>query len=265
MRHILIAQPTAGGVVPNTVASLMSLGTALSAIDIPWTYRHLSISDISVSRSIFASHVIADNLYSHILFTDSDMGFSPDTILKMIEFDRPIVAAACPVRHFAWEDLNAAAREDAAAKGSAGAAELMDPKFSYNVQTTGPDQSPFTPRREGRFMTVPAIGTGIMLIHRDVFEIMLAHRAARPRPGYGKLPLLGNAPFCDFFSHLARPDGEIIESEDISFCWRWTGPCRGEIWADIESRIQHFGMRGHSGRYAARAHIDFPSLERHDQ
>ena len=141
----------------------------------------------------------------------------------------------------------------------------MDLNFSYNVQTTGPDQLPFTPRRNGRFMTVPAIGTGIMLIHRDVFEIMLAHNAARPRAGYSDLPLLGAAPLCDFFSHLARPDGEIIESEDISFCWRWTGACRGEIWADIESRIQHFGMRGHSGRYAARAHLDFPSLESHDQ
>ncbi len=265
MRHILIAQPTAGSVVPNTVGSLMSLGAALSANGVPWSYRHLTISDISLSRSIFASHVIADNLYSHVLFIDSDMGFSPETILKMIEFDRPIVAAACPKRHLAWEDLHAATREDALAGGTANVTELMDLALSYNVQTTGPDQAPFTPRRDGRFMTVPAIGTGVMLIHRGVFEIMLAHNAAQSRLGYRDLPLLGNAPLCDFFSNLARPDGQIIESEDISFCWRWTGACRGEIWADVESRIQHYGMRGHSGSYATRAALDFPSLESSEQ
>ena len=99
-----------------------------------------------------------------------------------------------------------------------------------------------------------------MLIHRDVFEIMLAHEVARPRPGYKDLPLLGTAPLCDFFSPLEAPDGSMFESEDISFCRRWVESCGGEIWADIESRIMHYGMRGHSGRYLPQAFATFPNL-----
>lgn len=267
MRHILIAQPTAGTVLPGTVGHLMALGQALSADGTPWSYRHLSISDISLARSIFASHVIADNLYSHVLFIDSDMGFAADTIRRMIAFDKPLVAAACPKRYLAWDTLHAmaTAEADLPAEARRSTADLMAAALEYNVQTTRCDGSPFTPRRQGQFMTVPAIGTGIMLIHRDVFEIMLAREAARPRPGYRDLPLLGAAPLCDFFSHLASPDGRIIESEDISFCWRWAEMCGGEIWADIESPIQHFGMRDHTGRYAARAPQDFPSLAKDDR
>lgn len=262
MLNILIAQPTAGSVVSGTVGFLMSLGRALTAEGISWDYRHLSISDIALSRNIFASHVIADNRYSHVLFIDSDMGFTPDTIRSMIAFDKPVVAAACPKRYLAWERLHEMAMQEASRPEEArrDTSELMDAALSYNVETCRADGSPFTPRREGPYMTVPAIGTGIMLIHRDVFEIMLAHNVARPRPGYRKLPMLDGAPLCDFFSNLETPDASMIESEDISFCWRWTEHCGGQIWADIESRIMHYGMRGHAGRYAVNAPRDFPDL-----
>jgi len=259
---VLIAQPTTGSVVSGTVGFLADLFQALSAAGIGWGYRNLSLSDIVLSRNIFASHVIADNEYSHLLFIDSDMGFSAETIVGLVEFGERVVAAACPKRYLGWDRLRLAAEADARSVAAGGTrrdtATLLDLALDYNVDLTRFDGSPWHAERRGAFLKVPAVGTAIMLIHRDVFEIMLARGAARPRTGHKGLPLLGAAPYCDFFSHIEVPGGDLIESEDISFCKRWVEDCGGEIWVDVESRIMHYGMRGHSGRYGPKSRLDFP-------
>ncbi|MFK7944361.1 MAG: hypothetical protein AB8B85_15805 [Paracoccaceae bacterium] len=263
MTSILIAQPTTGTVVTSTVAYLMALVGRFNREGISWGYQHLSLSDIVVSRNIFASHVIADNRFTHLLFIDSDMGFHAETILGLLEYGKPVTACACPKRYLGWDKLRAGAdsEADARPKGKRlSTPDLVDALLDYNVDTKRFDGTPWKAKRDGKFLSVPAIGTGIMLIHRDVFEIMLARNVAVPRPGHNDLPLLGHAPYCDFFSCIPTPDGSLIESEDISFCKRWVEDCDGEIWADIDSRILHFGMRGHSGRYLPNALNDFPDI-----
>lgn len=262
MTHILIAQPTTGTVVSGTVGYLMGLVNAFQQQGIRWDYKHLALSDIALSRNIFASLVAAGNDYTHLLFIDSDMGFLPETILDMLAFDHPVVAAACPKRFLAWDRLRTLADAEAERPRDQRRAtpDLIDIALDYNVDLTRFDGSPWTAERRGNFLKVPAVGTGIMLIHRDVFDIMLAHDVAVTRPGHDGLPLLGNAPYCDFFSPLLTPDATLMESEDISFCKRWVEDCKGEVWVDIASRIMHFGMRGHSGRYLPRALADFPEI-----
>ncbi|MEM6662597.1 MAG: hypothetical protein AAF666_10525, partial [Pseudomonadota bacterium] len=236
MTKILIAQPTTGSVLSGTVDFMMHLVTAFQRRGIAWAYRYTAISDIALSRNIFASHVIADNEYTHLLFLDSDMGFTADTILGLLDHEKPVVAAACPKRYLAWEKLNAMASANAARPEGQrlDTGGLIDLALDFNVDLTRFDGSPWTAERDGRFLKVPAVGTAVMLIHRDVFEIMLAREVAVPRPGYTGLPVIGTAPLCDFFSPLEKPDRSMIESEDISFCKRWVEDCDGEIWVDVE-------------------------------
>lgn len=263
MTRILIAQPTTGSVVSGTVGYMMALVHRFSAEGIRWDYKHLALSDIALSRNIFASLVISDNEFSHLLFIDSDMGFLPETILGLLKHDKPVTAVACPKRYLGWDTLRQAAEAEAEARPKdkrRATADLIDGLLGFNVDTKAFDGTKWTAERDGNFLKVPAVGTGIMLINRDVFEIMLARGAAVPRPGHTDLPLLGHAPYCDFFSQIPTPDGTLIESEDISFCKRWVADCDGEIWVDIASRILHFGMRGHSGRYLPQALADFPEI-----
>ena len=263
MTRILIAQPTTGTVVNGTVGYLMGLVQRLSQQGIGWDYKHLALSDIALSRNIFASHVISGNEYTHLLFIDSDMGFMPETILGMLAFGRPVVAAACPKRYLGWDKLRRVVEDEADARPKEerrSTSDLVDISLRFNVDLKRFDGSDWTAERQGNFLKVPAVGTGIMLIHRDVFEIMLARDAARPLPGNKDLPMLDGAPYCDFFSPVMVPDGSMWESEDISFCKRWVEDCGGEIWVDMVSRIMHYGMRGHSGRYLPHALADFPEI-----
>lgn len=261
MTRILIAQPTTGTVLNGTVEYMMQLVRAFDQRKIQWDYKSLALSDIALSRNILASHLIAGNDFTHLLFLDSDMGFLSETVLKLLEFGEPLTAAAYPKRYLGWEALRQAS-ETEAKRGAARRAtpDLIDAISEYTVDTKRFDGSDWTAERRGDFLSVPACGTGIMLIHRDVFEIMLAREVAIPRPGYTGLPLLGDAPLCDFFSPIEVPDRSLIESEDISFCKRWVEDCGGKVWLDINSRTMHFGVRGHAGRYAARAAADFPNI-----
>lgn len=240
----------------------MDLVSAFQARGVGWQYRQLALSDIALSRNIFASLVLAETDYTHLLFIDSDMGFLPDTILGLLAFDQPIAACACPKRHLSWDRLRqlAEAEVDAGRTGEArrSTSELLDIALDYNVDLKRFDGSDWQAERRGQFLSVPAVGTGIMLIRRDVLETMASMHVAIPRPGHTGLPLLGEHPLIDFFSPIETPDRALIESEDISFCKRWVEDCGGEVWADIVSRIMHYGMRGHSGRYLPRALRDFP-------
>ena len=262
MAAILIAHPTTGHVVSGTVGYLMNLTVALQKKGIQYSYRQTALSDIALSRNIFASMVHADSSVSHLLFIDSDMGFLPESILGLLDFDQPVTAIACPKRHLAWERLRSAAEGEALA-GRTGderraTSTLMDLCLDFNVDLKRFDGSDWTAERQGNFLKVPAVGTGIMLIRREALEAMVLKGVAIPRAGYSGLPLIGDAPLYDFFSPIETPDRTLVESEDISFCKRWVEDCGGEIWVDIVSRVLHLGMRGHSGRYLPKAMQDFP-------
>ena len=60
--------------------------------------RLLSLSILPLARNLFASLVLEDKSYTHLLFVDSDMGFSPSLIAKMIAFQRPVVGVIAPRR-----------------------------------------------------------------------------------------------------------------------------------------------------------------------
>ena len=256
--------PTTGSVVSGTVSYLMDLVAAFGQRGIRWTYKQVALSDIALSRNIFASLVLADERYSHLLFIDSDMGFLPEAILGLLDFGHPVVACACPKRHVPWDKLRGIAEAEVGA-GRIGDArrptsELMDIALDYNVDLKRFDGSDWVAERQGNFIKVPAVGTGIMLIRRDALEQMASDNVAIPRPGFSGLPLLAAHPLIDFFSPIETPDRSLIESEDISFCKRWVEDCGGEVWVDVVNRIMHYGMRGHSGRYLPQAILDFPEI-----
>ena len=210
-RHILIAHSTADRVRARTVVQLMALGQALTANGTSWTYQPLLFGDAALTRNIFASYVIADNVYTHVLFIAADPDLRSDTVRRAIAAGELFVVAGSPSLNPVTQHHR---RNDAAEETPVGA----------SVHRIGDD-----------FAAVPAITADLMLIHRDVFEIMLAHDAERSCSADRQLPLLGAAPLCDFFSPPSGSDARALAIADHSFCRRWVETCGGKIWLYVHA------------------------------
>jgi len=157
-----------------------------------------------------------------------------------------------------------AARWAAAAAGlsrSTPIETLLHRVWIYNHQRAGFGGAAWVPRRRDGFITVPATGTGMMLVSRAVPETMVARGVALAKPRMSEVPLHKGIRFHDFFSHLDSPEGDVMYGEDQSFCMRWTRDCGGDIWLDTRSEVVHYGVKPFPGVYADRLEVDFPNID----
>jgi hypothetical protein len=176
-----------------------------------------------------------------LLFLDADMGFAADLIERIIDFDKPMVGCLYPNRQ------RKLARLMDAARGGAEPASALDAANTYvgvpliedgRAETLGP------------FIRAREIGTGIMLVKREVLEKLVA---AYPElrtddPVYRGL---GMGPISQLFDSFQGPSGMFL-GEDVAFCRRWTERCGGEIWACYDAEIAHVGRDVVRGNYANR-------------
>src|SRR5438477_2789562 len=99
MTHILIALPVYGGSMKaGTAESLMLLQREFYAKHIQFQHQMLNFSDIVLSRNYFGTLMLANRQFTHLLFVDNDMIFSPTVITKLLSEGRPIVGCAYPQR-----------------------------------------------------------------------------------------------------------------------------------------------------------------------
>ena len=96
-------------------------------------------------------------------------------------------------------------------------------------------------------------GTGFLMIRRQVLEKMCAHPAYAPLQFQREHSLdeLAGSPnrFALFECMIDSANGTYL-SEDFAFCKRWTD-IGGEIWADLESRLDHVGPSVFHGEVAS--------------
>lgn len=258
---ILIAMPTLGEVATPTVKSLIGLTQALQRRAIPFAFETYEFSDIVFSRNQLLSRFLTETRFSHMLFLDSDMAFAPEAVWRLLDFGVDFAATAYPQKYPRWERLRALIEaEMARPEGERASTDvLLSRSWIYNHQRAAFGGGRWEPKRRDGFITVPATGTGMMLLSRAVPETMVTRGVAAHKPRNEQLPLHAGLSYYDFFTHLSSPDGGLIYGEDQSFCMRWTESCGGEIWLDTQTRISHFGSRAFTGCYAEQSEEDFPS------
>lgn len=219
---VLICVPAYGqSVTAQTMESLFSTAQWLTANGINNRLCWFSAADIVEVRNLFLT-IWYDTYpgYSHMLFVDADMGFSPHLIRDMLEFNKPL-------------------------SGTLYAKRQNPPRC---VGTLMPGHS--TKDVVKGFLPAQDLGCGVMMITRRVVETMLKKW---PELSDGVPGVLSQA--ADFkLTRLIRAfdtirDGNRRLSEDISFCHRWR-ECGGEIWANINHRISHVGPFDFAVRYA---------------
>jgi hypothetical protein len=211
--------------------------------------QHSPVSSmVTFARNLLASMVLNDKSYSHLLFIDSDMVFSPALIARMIAFNKPVVGCICPMKTFdyGWFHASGVVHEDPMV------ARLLATSYVSGealMTTTGPNGELQREIVDG-FARAHFGGTGIMLIRRDVFERIKERYpelwVEKANQYYRAFGLVGGVLQC--FETMPGDDG-IHHGEDVSFCHRWVRGCGGEIWCCVDEVVGHIGQERYFGQY----------------
>ena len=263
---LLIAMPTLGEIATPTVKCLIGLTQALARSGVPFAFQTYEFSDIVFSRNQLMCIFHTQTRFTHMLMLDSDMAVDPEAIWRLMDFGVDFAATAYPQKHPRWGRLRALIESEASLRQDEKSSieQLLSRTWVYNHQRSGFGGTPWVPRRKGGFITVPATGTGLMLMSRRVPETMVEKGIVARKPRLEKVPLHKGLIYHDYFSHLSSPDGGLMYGEDQSFCMRWTHHCGGDIWLDTESAVSHVGNKTHVGRYADQVDEDFSEIDDQD-
>lgn len=244
----------------------LSIGTPCFGGQVSWLYTHsllklqvecarrgveigflLQAGDalITRARQTIVSHFLANPRATHLLFIDADIGFEPEQVFRLIEFDADMTAACYPVKEINWELLAEAVRADRRPLESAA--------LNYVVQG---DTANGLTLRDGFVKSLYA-GTGFLLIRRAALEAMIARypELRYTREHKTNDPLEGSPWRSALFNCMIDTATGVYLSEDFSFCRRWTD-MGGAIWVDLKSRLQHVGPMIFRGNFEAR--VDLP-------
>ena len=190
---------------------------------------------ITRARSRLAARFLAHKEATHILFCDADIGFRPENLFRLLEADKPLIAAVCPLKHIDWERARAAAKADAP--------DLMAASLGYVVR--------FLPTADHSVEVTNGIakvaygGTGFLMVRREALQqIVDAHPELKARMGDMGDRLADEAVMV--FETMIEPETGQYLSEDYAFCRRWRD-LGGDIWADMEARLTHTGPATYVG------------------
>lgn len=233
--HIVIGTPCYGGqMCTEYTQSLLALKEACMQYGIKMTCIFLgNESLIQRGRNTIAHHFLQMEDATHLMFIDADQRFRANDIALMIKADKGIIGGPVPMKGIDWNRV----RQGAVLNHPNLAA--LTGIFNLNKldghDMVSPDQ-PFQ---------VEHIGTGFMLIRRDVFEALAPHTQTYTNGGASIPP---DEEVYDFF-RVQVQDGKLL-SEDYHFCheYRKHG---GTVWAAPWCELGHFGAYCFSGTYAA--------------
>lgn len=249
---LLISMPTLGQISTPTTKCLIGLTQYLSREGIPFAFETYEFSDIVFSRNQLMCSFFTRKQFTHMLCLDSDMAIEPEAVQRLLDRGVDFAATAYPQKHPRWNRLRQLIEAEAGLPEDrkSSMVQLLSRTWVYNHQKAGFGGTEWHPKRLDGFITVPATGTGLMLLSRAVPETMVSKGVVQRKPMLEKAPLHKGLEYYDFFSHLSSPDGGLMYGEDQSFCMRWTHHCGGEIWLDTETTVHHYGEKSHTGRYA---------------
>lgn len=229
---LFLATPCHGGQVDiRYLRSVMSLEAACEARGMGF---HLELLEddrlIARARARLAARFLAHPAASHMLFCDADIGFTPQTALRLLDADKELIAGVCPLKHLDFERLRAAAKAEAA--------DLQAAALSYVVRFLPNAENALEVTDDG-FARMAYVGTGFQLIRRAALErVVNAHPELAAE--------LDEGPVAMVFEPMVEPETGQYLSEDYAFCRRHRD-LGGEIWADVRSRFTHVGATAYTG------------------
>ena len=216
---VFIAMPCYDSVKINTMLSIFQLIQQFGTSKIEVGINTMKSPLIHQARNYLTS-VFLTTPYTHLLFIDSDVEFQPEAGLRMLVADKDIITT--PYR----------------------AKNLNLTEHTYTVKFPDPKVVPILP---GGLVEIEAGPTGLMLIHRRVFEKIIKNRPDlkiknKVKPGADK-----RYEFYYNFFDFAFEDG-YTWGEDVSFC-KLARKEGFKLYANTESMTAHRGEYAWVGKF----------------
>ena len=217
-----MAMPCYDSVTINTMLSIFKLVQKLGQSKVEVGINTMKSPLIHQARNYLTS-VFLTTEYTHLLFIDADVQFEPEAVLRMLVADKDVVCTPYRVKN---PDIN---------------------KPAYTVKFPDPKVVPILP---GGLVEIEAGPTGLMLIHRRVFEKIIKnspHLKIKNEVNQGLVSTEASHKFYYNFFDFAFEDGYTY-GEDVSFCnlARKQGL---KLYANIESPTAHHGSFAWKGTF----------------
>ena len=249
---LFVATPMYGGMAHGLyIKSSLDLQTTFSKYGVETKFSFLfNESLITRARNYLVDEFLRSG-FTHLLFIDSDIHFNPQDVLALMALDKDVIGGPYPKKSINWGNIALAARNHAD----------LDPKelenlvgeYVFNV-VKGTSQFQVTDPLE-----VLEIGTGFMMVKREVFERMeKAYPNIRYKPDHvGQANFDGSRYIHAYFDTVIDSEGSITGggserylSEDYMFCqmWRKIG---GKVFLCPWMKTQHIGTYAFTGNMPA--------------
>jgi len=240
---IVVGTPCFGGLVSQDY-TLSLLNLSLAAPSLGFDVAVVMLGNdalITRGRSAIVARFLDNPSTTHLLFVDADITFTVEQVMRMLKFDKDFVAGLYPAKIIDWNQL--------AERFGHSEERLDEAGLAYvGALCEGAEE-----KRENNFARGTYAGTGFQLIKRGVFERMIK---AYPETKYKALhafprPAQASPHLYALFDCMIDAETGVYLSEDFAFCRRWRA-IGGEIWLDLESRLNHSGSYTYRGNTAPR-------------
>jgi hypothetical protein len=249
---LFIATPMYGGMAHGLyIKSSLDLQTTMNKYAIETKFSFLfNESLITRARNYLVDEFLRSD-HTHLLFIDSDIHYNPQDVLALMALDKDVIGGPYPKKSMNWGNIAQAARAN----------PNMDPKeleqlvgeYVFNV-VKGTKQFSVTEPLE-----VMEIGTGFMMVKREVFERMeKEYPTIKYKPDHiGQANFDGTRYIHAYFDTVIDTKDSITGggserylSEDYMFCqmWRKLG---GSIFLCPWMKTQHVGTYAFTGNMPA--------------
>jgi hypothetical protein len=249
---LFIATPMYGGMSHGLyVKSCLDLQTTMAKYGVETKFSFLfNESLITRARNYLVDEFLRSG-FTHLLFIDSDIHYSPQDVLALLALDKDVIGGPYPKKSINWGNIASAARSHPGMEPRE--LENLVGEYVFNV-VKGTSQFTVTDPLE-----VMEIGTGFMLVKREVFEKMeKEYPTIKYKPDHvGQANFDGSRYIHAFFDTVIDTKDSITGggserylSEDYMFCqmWRKMG---GKIFLCPWMRTQHIGTYAFTGNMPA--------------
>lgn len=246
--HIFIATPCFGGSVTQSyMQSIIGCMAEASSQNIRLTLSMLgSDALITRARNTLLHQFITMTDASHLLFVDSDIGFSFSDVQALLDADKSVIGGAYPLKSHYWD------------KNTDRFLSSGEPPETASLRYVGDCAALYSESTRPHVAQVSYVGTGFLLLKRATIQrMMTAYPDSRYRridaQQSGDVAALSDEQKDAFalFDCTIDPETRTYLSEDYAFCRRWID-IGGTVWLHRGLTLSHTGPATFCGNPANR-------------